>query len=62
MTLSLWLLSLLALAHVLLCRQVIEHACTIPSLMMGEVLPSVARDIDTYSYRLPLGVTGGICP
>lgn len=42
--------------------QVVEHACSIPSLMMGETLPSVSADMDTYSYRVPLGVTAGICP
>ena len=42
--------------------QVIEHACSIPTLMMGETVPGVAKDLDTYSYRIPLGVTGGICP
>jgi malonate-semialdehyde dehydrogenase (acetylating)/methylmalonate-semialdehyde dehydrogenase len=30
--------------------------------MMGETVDNVARDIDTYSIRQPLGVVGGICP
>eukprot|EP01147_Barroeca_monosierra_P002287 gene2287-5281_t len=42
--------------------QVVEHACNIPSLLMGETVSQVAKDMDTYSYRLPLGVTAGICP
>lgn len=42
--------------------QVVEHACSVPSLMMGETLPNVSRDMDTHSYRIPLGVTAGICP
>lgn len=42
--------------------QVAEHACNVPSLMMGETSPNVAKDMDTYSYRVPLGVTAGICP
>uniref|UniRef100_A0A0K0DIZ0 Probable methylmalonate-semialdehyde/malonate-semialdehyde dehydrogenase [acylating], mitochondrial n=1 Tax=Angiostrongylus cantonensis TaxID=6313 RepID=A0A0K0DIZ0_ANGCA len=42
--------------------QVVEHACSVPSLMLGETLPNVSRDMDTYSWRIPLGVTAGICP
>ncbi|VDL81762.1 unnamed protein product [Nippostrongylus brasiliensis] len=42
--------------------QVVEHACSVPSLMLGETLPNVSRDMDTYSFRIPLGVTAGICP
>ncbi|KAJ3208915.1 hypothetical protein HK099_008614 [Clydaea vesicula] len=41
--------------------QVVEHACSIPTLLMGEKLP-VSRDMDTYSYKEPLGVVGGIMP
>ena len=32
------------------------------SLNMGETLGNVARGVDLYSYRVPLGVTAGICP
>eukprot|EP00158_Paraphelidium_tribonemae_P004802 Partr_v1_DN26976_c1_g1_i2_m7448 putative aldehyde dehydrogenase 6 family, member A1 len=42
--------------------QVVEHACSIPSLSMGEFSESVAADMDTYTLRQPLGVTAGICP
>uniref|UniRef100_A0A1L8E2S9 Probable methylmalonate-semialdehyde/malonate-semialdehyde dehydrogenase [acylating], mitochondrial n=1 Tax=Nyssomyia neivai TaxID=330878 RepID=A0A1L8E2S9_9DIPT len=42
--------------------QVVEHCCSIPSLQLGETLPNVAKDMDTYSYTLPLGVTAGITP
>ncbi|CAD7086911.1 unnamed protein product [Hermetia illucens] len=42
--------------------QVVEHSCSIPSLQMGETVPNVARDMDTYSLTLPLGVTAGIAP
>ncbi|RWS22197.1 hypothetical protein B4U80_08278 [Leptotrombidium deliense] len=42
--------------------QVVEHACSITSLQLGETLPSIARDLDTVSYRLPLGVCAGIAP
>lgn len=39
-----------------------EHACSITSLMLGETLPSITKDMDTYTYRLPLGVCAGIAP
>ncbi|CAI5696666.1 unnamed protein product [Oreochromis niloticus] len=42
--------------------QVVEHACSITSLMLGETLPSITKDMDTYTYRLPLGVCAGIAP
>ncbi|OZJ05016.1 putative methylmalonate-semialdehyde dehydrogenase [acylating], mitochondrial [Bifiguratus adelaidae] len=41
--------------------QVVEHACSLPTLMMGEKI-SVSKDMDTYNIREPLGVVGGICP
>jgi len=42
--------------------QVVEHACSITSLQLGETLPSISKDMDTHSYRVPLGVCGGVCP
>ncbi|KAL3310481.1 Methylmalonate-semialdehyde dehydrogenase [acylating] mitochondrial [Cichlidogyrus casuarinus] len=42
--------------------QVVEHCCSITSLMLGETLPGVAKDMDITSYRIPLGVTAGITP
>ncbi|XP_064484524.1 probable methylmalonate-semialdehyde/malonate-semialdehyde dehydrogenase [acylating], mitochondrial [Ornithodoros turicata] len=42
--------------------QVVEHACGVASLQLGETLPSVSRDMDTMSYRVPLGVCAGITP
>ena len=42
--------------------QVVEHCCSIPSLQMGETVANVARDMDTYSLVVPLGVTAGIAP
>jgi malonate-semialdehyde dehydrogenase (acetylating)/methylmalonate-semialdehyde dehydrogenase len=41
--------------------QVAETACAIPQQMMGEVL-QVATDMETRSYREPLGVVAAICP
>ena len=42
--------------------EVVEHACSIPTLLMGEIVEGVARGVDTYSIRQPLGVCAGICP
>jgi malonate-semialdehyde dehydrogenase (acetylating)/methylmalonate-semialdehyde dehydrogenase len=42
--------------------EVVEHACNIPSLIMGETVENVARSIDCYSYQQPLGVCAGITP
>jgi malonate-semialdehyde dehydrogenase (acetylating)/methylmalonate-semialdehyde dehydrogenase len=40
----------------------VEHACGIPSLMMGETLEDVAPGIDCETIRQPLGVFGVITP
>lgn len=40
----------------------VEHCCSIPSLLQGETLNGIAKDLDTYSYKLPLGVCAGIAP
>lgn len=42
--------------------QMIEVACAAPSLLMGQSFQSVAKDMDTISYRTPLGVCAGITP
>ncbi len=42
--------------------EVVEHACNIPSLLMGETVENVAREVDSYSLTQPLGVTVGITP
>ena len=42
--------------------QVVEYAIGVPSLTMGDSSPSVATDMDITSWRVPLGVTAGICP
>ncbi|KAI1379749.1 methylmalonate-semialdehyde dehydrogenase [Hypoxylon crocopeplum] len=41
--------------------QVAEAACAAPELLKGEVL-EVAKDMETKSYREPLGVVAAICP
>ena len=42
--------------------EVVEHACNIVSLTMGETVENVARGIDTYSLVQPIGVCVGITP
>src|SRR5215475_12223859 len=42
--------------------EMVEFACGVPSLMMGEHLENVARGIDCDSIRQPLGVCVGITP
>ena len=42
--------------------EVVESACTMGNNMMGELIGGVAREIDCYSVREPLGVVAGICP
>jgi malonate-semialdehyde dehydrogenase (acetylating) / methylmalonate-semialdehyde dehydrogenase len=42
--------------------EVVETACNAATGTMGETAENLARGIDTYSYRQPLGVTAGICP
>ncbi|WP_047866731.1 MULTISPECIES: CoA-acylating methylmalonate-semialdehyde dehydrogenase, partial [Actinomycetota] len=42
--------------------EVVEFACGMPTLMMGESLRDVARGIDNVSYRYPLGVVAAITP
>ena len=42
--------------------EVVEQACHIPSLMMGEAVENASRNIDTHSILQPLGVCVGITP
>lgn len=42
--------------------EVVEHACSIGTLQMGEYLEGVARGVDTYTLQQPLGVCAGITP
>ena len=42
--------------------EVVEHACNISSLMMGETVENVARRMDTHSITQPIGVCAGITP
>lgn len=42
--------------------EVVEHACGMGTLQMGEYVSNVSNGIDTFSIREPLGVCAGICP
>jgi malonate-semialdehyde dehydrogenase (acetylating) / methylmalonate-semialdehyde dehydrogenase len=42
--------------------EVVEFACGIPSLMMGESLENIAPNVDSETIRYPLGVVAGITP
>jgi malonate-semialdehyde dehydrogenase (acetylating) / methylmalonate-semialdehyde dehydrogenase len=42
--------------------EVVEQACNVPAMMMGETSENVARGIDTYSLLQPIGVCVGITP
>ncbi len=42
--------------------EVVEFACGAPSLLLGESLENIARDIDCDSIRQPLGVSVAIAP
>ena len=42
--------------------EVVEFACGMPTLLMGETVRDVARGIDNVSWRYPLGVVAAITP
>src|SRR4051812_3436742 len=42
--------------------EVVEFACGAPSLLMGEALPNLARNVDAETVRHPVGVCVGITP
>ena len=51
-----------ARAEVRRAIQMVEVACGMPSLMMGQSLENVARGIDCQTIRQPIGVCAGITP
>lgn len=51
-----------AQGDVLKAKEITEHACGIPSLMMGESLMNTSSGYDTVLYREPVGVFAGIAP
>src|SRR5271163_315776 len=42
--------------------EVVEHACSIGSLQLGEFAENVAGGVDTYTLHQPIGVCAGITP
>jgi malonate-semialdehyde dehydrogenase (acetylating)/methylmalonate-semialdehyde dehydrogenase len=42
--------------------EVVEHACSVGSIQMGEHLEQVAGGVDVYAIRQPIGVCAGITP
>jgi malonate-semialdehyde dehydrogenase (acetylating) / methylmalonate-semialdehyde dehydrogenase len=42
--------------------EMVEFACGIPSLLMGQVLPNIASNVDCETVRHPVGVCAGITP
>jgi malonate-semialdehyde dehydrogenase (acetylating)/methylmalonate-semialdehyde dehydrogenase len=46
------------------CRglEVVETTCGAANHLMGETLENVSKGMDTYSYKVPLGVCAGIAP
>ncbi len=51
-----------ALGEVQRGLEVVEFACGIPSLLKGDFSDQVSTDVDSYSFREPLGVVAGITP
>lgn len=51
-----------ALAEVKRAIQMVEVACGMPSLIMGDSLNDVAKGIDCHTIRQPIGVCAGITP
>src|ERR1700726_581260 len=42
--------------------EVVEFACGIPQLLKGDFSEQVSTDVDSFSFRQPLGVVAGITP
>ncbi len=42
--------------------EVVEASCGAANHLMGETLENVSKGMDTYSYKVPLGVCAGIAP
>ena len=42
--------------------EVAEYACGLPQLLKGEYSDQVSTDVDSFSFRQPLGVCAGITP
>src|SRR5262249_46251086 len=42
--------------------EMVEFACGVPSLLMGQALPNIASQVDCETVRHPVGVCAGITP
>lgn len=42
--------------------EVIEFACSVPTMLMGDTLPNIAASVDAETVRHPVGVCVGITP
>jgi malonate-semialdehyde dehydrogenase (acetylating)/methylmalonate-semialdehyde dehydrogenase len=42
--------------------EVVEYAISMPCLMMGETVEQISKNMDTATFRQPLGVVAGIAP
>lgn len=42
--------------------EVVETACNVSSLILGETIEIISKGVDMYTYKHPLGVCAGICP
>ncbi len=51
-----------ARAEVMRGMEMVEFACGIPSLLMGQTLPNIASSVDAETVRHPVGVCVGITP
>jgi malonate-semialdehyde dehydrogenase (acetylating)/methylmalonate-semialdehyde dehydrogenase len=51
-----------ALGEVQRGLEVVEFACGVPTLLKGDYSDQVSSDVDSYSFREPLGVVAGITP
>ncbi|KAH9640183.1 hypothetical protein HF086_000733 [Spodoptera exigua] len=40
--------------------QSVENSCSITTLQLGDCIQNIAKDMDTHSYKVPLGVVGGV--
>lgn len=51
-----------AIASVRRGIEMVEYACTLPTLTMGDTVHNLASDVDCETYWYPLGVCAGITP
>ncbi len=42
--------------------EMIEFACSVPTMLMGDTLPNIASSVDAETNRHPVGVCVGITP